>query len=480
MLDKIKIFRSGQQAQVQNTNDNQQLNAKSASIQPPVPAPAVNSNNNNNNNINKRASSSSGFSSAKSDSSASLCGVGSGDINTSLIVNNKTKPSITKSGKNSNVINSKGKKSAEETTINNCCDNNNPNKTSVNSTNNNSNSSGKTGLIPVRRSIPPPRSRPTSTIIESGTIPSSIPTISMATNSSSSSNITIPKPTACVKGTSKMIFNCNEYYTNHSVGKLNTQDNHDTQKINLTKQHQATSASSMSATTTTTTNSAINKSTIKSELSIAMVSPIMVRERKEPLGIRESDEQKLIKEKKDQQTDKCLNDVPSTSTSSCLSPKKQSNSDLQQIDSASSHGEESASNSDVDTNLINIKPMEPLMDRTSQFAFLRGTNNSTTGNNNINSKFPNNYSSIENGYQSDCTLLNNSKSGLRRGSGPSPQHHNGYPNHCNTELCHSESSGIMYTPQTPKSQISASKVEFMGLSAHHHYQHQNRHQDADR
>ena len=479
MLDKIKIFRSGQQAQVQNTNDNQQLNAKSASIQQPAPAPAVNSNNNNNN-INKRASSSSGFSSAKSDSSASLCGAGSGDINTSLIVNNKTKPSITKSGKNSNVINSKGKKLAEETTINNCCDNNNPNKTSVNSTNNNSNSSGKTGLIPVRRSIPPPRSRPTSTIIESGTIPSSIPTTSMATNSSSSSNITIPKPTACVKGTSKMIFNCNEYYTNHSVGKLNTQDNHDTQKINLTKQHQATSASSMSATTTTTTNSAINKSTIKSELSIAMVSPIMVRERKEPLGIRESDEQKLIKEKKDQQTDKCLNDVPSTSTSSCLSPKKQSNSDLQQIDSASSHGEESASNSDVDTNLINIKPMEPLMDRTSQFAFLRGTNNSTTGNNNINSKFPNNYSSIENGYQSDCTLLNNSKSGLRRGSGPSPQHHNGYPNHCNTELCHSESSGIMYTPQTPKSQISASKVEFMGLSAHHHYQHQNRHQDADR
>jgi neuron navigator 2 len=461
MLDKIKLFKSGQQIAV-NEHNSQQTNNKSEST------------------VSKRTSSSSGFSSAKSDSSASLCGV---ETSVSTIVNNKLKPNVTVSktrtpnyntnsfislntSTNSNIVNNSNSNSNSNLSINNNqlkkseevlnCENN---KT-INNNNKVFNPNVKLGSIPVKR-LQPPRSRPTSTIIESS-IPST-----MASNSQSTSNTsltTIAKPTAAVKGTSKV------FASEETVSRITSTRKFESHPSNQEQTSQATNSSKLKASSNPIAQqqqqTPPQQPSVKPEPSIAMVSPIMAREQQ----TKSNDKIETLNEEKDSKAQLQKLQQPSTSrknTSKQSDTSKQQKVEEQQkqqqqqesqLDSASSsHGEESASNSDVDSALVNIKPMAPLV-RTSQFAFMRSNANSNNSNGTQCSRFVNNYSNIENGYLSDCALLdNNLCTNSYRVCGAVTGHEAGYLSE----------SGVC-SPQVRRNQILAPKPDYMSPT-HRHY-----------
>jgi hypothetical protein len=470
MLDKIKLFKSGQQIAV-NEHNSQQTNNKSEST------------------VSKRTSSSSGFSSAKSDSSASLCGV---ETSVSTIASNKLKPNVTVSktrtpnyytnsfislntntNTNSNIVNNSNSnlsinnnqlKKSEE--VLNC-----ENNKTINNNNKVFNPNVKLGSIPVKR-LQPPRSRPTSTIIESS-IPST-----MASNSQSTSNTsltTIAKPTAAVKGTSKV------FASEETVSRITSTRKFESHPSNQEQTSQPTNSSKLKASSNPIAQQQQQQQqqqtppqqpSVKPEPSIAMVSPIMAREQQ----TKSNDKIETLNEEKDSKAQQPKLPQPSTSKKNT---SKQSDTSIQQkveeqqkqqqqqqqqqqqesqLDSASSsHGEESASNSDVDSALVNIKPMAPLV-RTSQFAFMRSNANSNNSNGTQCSRFVNNYSTIENGYLSDCTLLDNSLcTNNYRVCGAVPGHEAGYLSE----------SGVC-SPQVRRNQILAPKPDYMSPT-HRHY-----------
>ncbi|CAG2163335.1 unnamed protein product [Oppiella nova] len=416
IVDKIKQYnKSGQQ--IANSEQNSSQTVVNNKCEPIVP---------------KRTSSSSGFSSAKSDSSASLCGL---ETSVSTVATIKTKPSVTPSGgpktrannysqntylalnaspnaspnTNSNISynlsNNHILKKSEEIL------NTNDNKTNVcNSNRNPSNSSAKYGSIPVKR-IQPPRSRPMSTIIDNTALP-----LAMTSNSESTSNTSltaIAKQTAAVKATYK------ELPPNDTIGRVTTGRKFEGQSPVAEQTSYCNSNIKMKS------SEKFSQQPIgcpKPEPSIAMVSPIMAREQNKSVVKNDTfeDEKRSKTQRKQMQIESKVSHIKRDGVKQ--SDNKQTNSEEKRCDqqkespqqqqenglqdsNSSSHEEESAGNSDVESALVNIKPM-PLLARTLQFAYLKSSANSNhSPNGSVYSKFPNNYSAIENGYQSDCTQL---------------------------------------------------------------------------
>ena len=422
-------------------------------------------------NISKRTSGSSGFSSAKSDSSASLQGLET-SVGSTVWVNSNGKPSVTQTvsktrspnqsaniscislntntNTNSNINNNFSNNLLKNEDICNNCENlkSNPNS------NRSSTYSGKLGSIPVKR-IQPPRSRPTSIIVDNNSIPSA-----MASSSHSSSNTSltnIVKPTAAVKGTSKV-----SAQEQHRISSRKME--------NMSLSADQTSLSNDCSKPKNKSENGISQPEVpipnyKPEPSIAMVSPIMAREQ---LKFKTKEEEKTSKEQKSFNLKVSSNGLKKSEEKHNKKDKKgeQHNKATQQPssesnnmqDSTSSHGEgeESASNSDVDSSLVNIKPMAPLV-RTSQFAFLRSNGNQYC-NGTSNSRFPNNYSSIENGYLSDCHLVINKTRANYRDRCSVAGSTAGYVSE--SDVC---------SPHFKRSQIMSSKADFMSAQTQRHF-----------
>ena len=440
--------------------------------------------------LSKRTSSSSGFSSAKSDSSASLCGL---ENSVSTVVANtsvKTKPSVTQtvsktrtsnysqnssntantclslnSNTDSNINNNlSNQKKSEEIVAN--CENIKTNVSNISNASNgnkSSNASAKCGSIPVKR-IQPPRSRPTSTIIDSNSVAST-----MASSSHSTSNTsltTIAKPTAAVKGTSKVL--PHEDPNRIASRKLDKQENQTLLSSEHSLQTNANSNSKMKSTSDKSgSQTQVPTFNTKPEPSIAMVSPIMAREQSAKYKTNTIDEEKCPNQQKQlpskmnnvcKKSDKPISDGKRKENHIEEEPQTPTENAIQDsVSSSAGEGEEeSASNSDVDSSLINIKPMPPLS-RTSQFAFLRSNANHLS-NGSVYQRYPNNYSSIENGYTSDCAMVNNNSRPVYRGCYSVAGSATGYISE--TDAC---------SPHFRRNQLLSSKTDYMSGATHRHY-----------
>ena len=301
--------------------------------------------------------------------------------------------------------------------------------------------------------IQPPRSRPTSTLIDNNTLP---PTMSSSQSSFNTLQTTVSKPTAAVKGTFKVFA---------------TEDNRkNTKKLeNQSSTSGQTSEMNANCKKTVDSDKCSQFPTLysKPEPSIVMVSPIMSREKNSPFKTIEEEEKNLKKykqfySKNSTKSSKKCEDKQNKNEKKCkqiLSGDLQQSSESSLIDSTSSsigEGEESTSNSDVDLALVNIKPMPPLV-RTSQFAFLKNNQVSQLCNGTAYSRFPNNYSSIENGYMSDCALINSSRPNSR-GYYSITGSTTGYVSE--TDVC---------SPQIKRNQFLSTREEYPPSPTHRNY-----------
>ncbi|XP_054160658.1 neuron navigator 2-like isoform X2 [Oppia nitens] len=422
IVDKIKQYRSKVNQQIV-TNVSQPDNGSSSVV----------TINRSDTTVSKRTSSSSGCSSAKSDSSASLCGL-EGTTGVTIGTNScRAKTSVTQSlcktkvntlslidsinnglnanqfsynNNNNNNINSNNvlKKSNETLTI---CDN-------IGKT---GRSSAPTASIPVmQRRIQRPSSRPTSSILDT----SSSLAKTMTSSYQSTSNTSLPclaKPTPQVKAVSKMSV-CEETVGTNRKFDGQCSGHEPSHSMN---NNQSTSSHNNKLKTTFNKVSQQQSYHSKPEPTIAMVSPIMAREQNR----RHSKNDNLD----DNRTAKLINKSNDTIDSTGnlkkhyikrtedknkvkvnINENQLNGQHLQQESPENaiqdlSHEEESAGSSDIEADLVNIKPMAPLM-RTSQLAILR-TNSPKPTNTNSYNRYPNNYSTIEIGYMSDCTQVNN-------------------------------------------------------------------------
>lgn len=485
LVDKIKQYNKSGQQTVNGEQNIPQITANGRAESTAWTASTVS----------KRTSGSSGFSSAKSDSSASLCGI---EASVSTVVANasaKAKPSVTQTvsktrtsnysqnsantanttntclSLNSNADsnshinnNSSNHKKSEETVAN--CENikTNVSNKGYNATNA-SNTSAKFGSIPVKR-IQPPRSRPTSTIIDTNSVASA-----MACSSHSTSNTSltaIAKPSAAVKGMSKVL--PHEDSSNKTASrKLYKQENQSMGAPEHWSDHNSQNNANSKIKYTSDKSGIQTQSPIpgsKPEPSIAMVSPIMAREQNAKCKTIEEEkcpnEQKRLSHKQNsvlKKSDKQIAEDKKKETHIVGHRRSQSPPETamqDSIDSSHAEGDESASNSDVDSSLINIKPMPPLV-RTSQFAFLRSNANHVS-NGTLYQRFPNNYSAIENGYLSDSAPVNSGSRPVYRGYYSVAGSATGYASE--TDAC---------SPYFRRNKLLSSKTDHTSRTQHRHY-----------